>query len=58
MVLRLSWRFGSGQETLPEFWKWSGDRPGGLELVRDPKVGPEVVRRPSQRSGRGQDTLL
>ena len=26
-------RSGSGRETLPEVRKWSGDLPGGLELV-------------------------
>ena len=26
-------RYGSGRETLPEVWKWSGDPPGGLEVV-------------------------
>ena len=36
-----------GLETLLEFWKWSEDPPGG----------PEVVGRPSHRSGSGQEKL-
>ena len=67
LVGRPSLRSGSGQETLPEVRKWSEDPPGGLEVVEDPLVGPEVVGvliasvelvgRPSLRSGSGQETL-
>ena len=39
---------GTGQETLPEVWKWSGDPPGG----------PEVVERPSRRYASGWEALL
>ena len=47
MVGRQSRRSGSGQETLPEVRKWSGDPIGGSELVG----------RRSQRSGTGRKTL-
>ena len=38
---------GSGRETLSPVWKWSGD----------PPAGPEVVGRPSQKSGCDRDTI-
>ena len=38
---------GTGRETLPEVRKWLADPPGG----------PEIVGRPSQRSGSGRKTL-
>ena len=38
---------GSGRETLPEVWKWSGDHPGSVEMVG----------RPSRRSRSGRETL-
>ena len=37
---------GSGRETLPDVWEWSGDPPGC----------PGVVGRPSQMSGSGRET--
>ena len=46
MVGRLSWRFGSGLDTLPEVRKWSGD----------PPEGPEVIGRPVRCSGNGWET--
>ena len=39
LVGRPPLRSGSGQEALPEVQKWSGDPPGGPELVGVP---PEV----------------
>ena len=39
--------FGDGTETLPEVRKWSGDPPGG----------PELVGRPAWTSGTGRETL-
>ena len=42
---------GTGRDTLPEIRKWSGDSPGGLEVVGDPPECPEVVGRNSRRSG-------
>ena len=47
MVMRPSGRSGGGQETLPEFSKWSEDPPGGTE----------VVRKLSNRTGSGRETL-
>ena len=38
---------GSGRETLSEVLTWLGDPPGG----------PEVVGRPSRRSGSGREIL-
>ena len=38
---------GMGVEPLPEVRKWSGDSPGG----------PELVGRPSLRSGSGREVL-
>ena len=49
VVGRPSRRFGSNRETIPEVRKWSGDHPGGPEVVGDPPEGSEVVRRPSRR---------
>ena len=58
MVGRPSRSSKSDRETLPKFWNWykdpqevwywSGDKPGG----------PEVVGRHFQRSGSGRETLL
>ena len=47
MVSVTSQRFGSGLETLPEVLKLSADTP---EV-------PEVVGRPSRRSGSGRETF-
>ena len=47
MVGRPSRRSGSGEETLPKVRKWSGDPPGG----------PEVIGRPFRRSGSGREIL-
>ena len=67
MVGRPSCRSGSGRETLPEVLKWSGDPPGGLEVVGRPfwRSGNvrkthsviEVVERSSRRCGAGWETL-
>ena len=35
----------SGWETIPEVRNWSGDPPGGPEVVGRPSVGPELVGR-------------
>ena len=47
MVGRHSGRSESGRETFWEFRKWSGDLP----------TGPDVVGRPSGRSGIDRETL-
>ena len=47
MVWRPFGRSGSGLDTFREVRKWSGDPPGGLE----------VVWRPSEWSGSGLETL-
>ena len=57
MVNGLSRRFGSGRVTLPEVWKWSGDPPGGPEVVVRSSRRLKVVGRPSRRSGSGRETL-
>ena len=43
--------FGTGPETFPEVRNWSGEPPGGPEVVEGPLGGREVFRRPFQRSG-------
>ena len=48
LVGRPSRRSGSGLETLPLIYKWSGDSIGGLE----------VVGRPFRRFGSGMETVL
>ena len=68
MVVRHSRWSGSGRDTIPAVRKWSGDPPGGPEVVGrpsrriqnwsgDPPGGPEVVCRPARRSGSGRETL-
>ena len=43
---------GSGRESLPDFWEWSGDHPG---CPGDPFGCPRVVGRPSRISGSGRE---
>ena len=57
LVGRPSQRSGSSRETLPEVWKWSGDPPGGPEVVRDHPEGEKLVGRPTQWYGSGRKTL-
>ena len=49
LVGRPSRRSGTDWQTLPKIQKWSGDYPGGSEVVGDTPGGMELVRRPSQR---------
>ena len=48
---------GIGQETLSNFWKWSGDAPKCEGVVAGPPRSPGAVGRPSQISGSGRETL-
>ena len=57
MVGKPSQRSGSGQKTLPEVRKWSGDPSGNPEVVGYPPGCVELVGRPFRRSGSGRDTL-
>ena len=50
-------RSGSGRGTLPKVWKWSWDRPGGLEVVGGPPGGPKEVGRPTRRFGSCREAL-
>ena len=49
---------GSGRDTLPDVWEWSGDPPGYLGVVGRPAGCPGVVERLSRMSGSGLETLV
>ena len=62
VVVRLSWRAGSGQEALtkhrealPKGREWLGGPHG---VSRGPSKGQGVVGRPSRRVGSGQEAFL
>ena len=56
LVGRPSRRSESSRETLSKVGKWSGDPPGGPEVVINPPGRPEVVGRPSRRNESGRET--
>ena len=49
---------GSRRETLQDFQEWSGGPPGYPGVVERPHGCPGVVRRHSQMSGSGRETVL
>ena len=57
MVGRPCRRCGTGRETLLDVRNWSGDSSGGLELVKDPPGGVELIGRPSRMSRTGRETV-
>ena len=57
MVERPSRWSGSGRETLPEVWKWSGEPHEGSEVVRTHSQCPEVVESHFRRRGSVRETL-
>ena len=68
MVGGPSWRSVSGRGTLPLVQNWSGDSPGGREVVGGPSWWSRIDRatlskvrkwsgRPSRRSGSGRGTF-
>ena len=57
MVWRQSRSLRSDRETLPEDRKWSGDPPGGPEVVGGPSKTSELVEGRSWKPGSGWETL-
>ena len=57
MVERSSLGCGTGRETLPEFRKWWETLQEVLKWSGDPPGEPELVGRPSPRSGMGREIL-
>ena len=57
LVRTTSRRSECGRETLTEVQKWSGNPPGGPEVVGEPPGGVEVVGTTSQRSGSSRENL-
>ena len=57
VVGRSSQMSGSGRETLPDVWEWSGGPSGCPRVVGGPPRYPGVVGKPFRMSGSGQEAL-